>query len=100
MVTTPATSMITARSWMKLMACMAWYSFLDARANRSSAKANLSEQQIHNVFNAGTPMLHGRAQVNIAPCRRKPMQYVETDRPLRHCRWPYPRDDVASADVP
>ncbi|QNL90608.1 Uncharacterized protein PPKH_5194 [Pseudomonas putida] len=25
-------------------------------------------------------MLHGRTQVNIAPRRKKPVQYVETDR--------------------
>jgi hypothetical protein len=69
---------------MKLMACMARYSFstlLDARADRSSAKAKLSEQQVHTVLNAETPTLHGRTQVNIAPRRKKPVQYVETDRP-------------------
>jgi len=53
---------------------------MDAWADRSSAKANLSEQQVHTVLNAGTPMLHGRTQVNIAPRRKKPVQYAETDR--------------------
>ncbi|MNH37065.1 hypothetical protein D3C79_979210 [compost metagenome] len=51
-----------------------------ARANRSSAKENPSEQQVHTVLNAGRPMLHGRTQVNIAPLCKKPVQYVETDR--------------------
>jgi hypothetical protein len=53
---------------------------LNAWADRSSAKANLSEQQVHTVLNAGMPMLHGRTQVNIAPRRKKPVQYAETDR--------------------
>jgi len=53
---------------------------MDAWADRSSAKANPSEQQVHTVLNAGNPMLHGRTQVNIAPGRKKPVQYAETDR--------------------
>jgi len=64
---------------------MARYSFstlLDAQADRSSAKAKPSEQQVHTVLNAGKPMLHGRTQGNIAPRREKPVQYVETDRPI------------------
>ncbi|AXQ50379.1 hypothetical protein DZC31_27890 [Stenotrophomonas rhizophila] len=67
------------------MACMARYSLstlLDAWADRSSAKAQPSEQQVHTVLNARTPTLRGRSQVNIAPCRKKAVQYVETDRPI------------------
>jgi len=53
---------------------------MDAWADRSSAKANLSEQQVHTVLSAGKPMVHGRTQVNIAPRRTSPVQYAETDR--------------------
>ncbi|TDJ78243.1 hypothetical protein E2H86_05625 [Pseudomonas putida] len=50
-------------------------------------------------------MLHGRTQGNIAPRRRKVMQYVETDRQEngQARRRFYPaakRDDGASANVP
>ncbi|MDH1548211.1 MULTISPECIES: hypothetical protein [Pseudomonas] len=55
-------------------------SFMNAWANRSSAGANLSEQQVHTVLNAGTPMVHGLTQVNIAIGCKRPAQYAETDR--------------------
>ncbi|TFF43223.1 hypothetical protein E3U47_01380 [Pseudomonas sp. RIT623] len=44
--------------------------------------------------------MRGPRQVNIAPCRKMPMQYAETDRQIRHRRWQNQRDDGASADVP
>ncbi|MGB5957259.1 MULTISPECIES: hypothetical protein [unclassified Pseudomonas] len=74
--------------------------FMDAWADRSSAKANLSEQQVHTVLNAGKPMLHGRAQGNIALRCKKPVQYVETDRLEKRRRWHDQRDDAAPANVP
>ncbi|AVD80871.1 hypothetical protein C4Q28_01235 [Pseudomonas sp. SWI6] len=74
--------------------------FLDAKADRSSAKAAPSEQQVHTVLNAGKPMLQGRTQVNIAPRRKLPVQYAETDRLLNRRRWRDRRDDGASANVP
>ena len=45
-------------------------------------------------------MLHGRTQVNIAPRRVTSVQYVETDRQVKRCRWRDQRDDGASANVP
>ncbi len=45
-------------------------------------------------------MLHGLRQVNIAPCRKKAMQYEETDRQERRRQWHDQRDDGTSANVP
>jgi len=45
-------------------------------------------------------MLHGRSQVNIAPRRKMPAQYVETDRLVSGLRWRDRRDHGASAIVP
>ncbi|MNG81735.1 hypothetical protein D3C81_540450 [compost metagenome] len=45
-------------------------------------------------------MLRGRTQVNIAPRREKPVQYVETDRLIKRRRWRDQRDDGPSANVP
>ena|GEM_PF-8293 len=45
-------------------------------------------------------MLHGRTQVNIAPRRITPMQYVETDRQVNRRRWRDQRDHGATENVP
>ncbi len=45
-------------------------------------------------------MLHGCSQVNIAPRRKKAVQYAETDRLEKRRWWHDRRDDGASANVP
>ncbi|AUF98684.1 hypothetical protein CXQ80_23990 [Pseudomonas sp. 02C 26] len=58
-----------------------------ARADRSSAEASLSGQQVHTVIKAGKPMLHGPTQVTIAPGRKTSAQYAETDRLMCCCTF-------------